>query len=224
MPKLPIHAVLFDLDGTLMDTAPDLAEALNIQLTLHGKQRLDFELIRPHVSHGAGALIKLGFQLDASHSAFESMRQQFLEIYQDNIHVKTVLFQGMDSLLTQLEQKQIPWGIVTNKPAFLTDVLLQRMGYHTRSGVTVSGDTLPVRKPDPAPLLHAAATLSCTPEHCIYVGDAVRDIEAARAANMYSIAAGYGYIGAEPPIEQWQAHHIVHDVDELSQAIFGFID
>jgi phosphoglycolate phosphatase len=202
MPGTPLAAVLLDLDGTLLDTAPDLARALN---TLRGEQQLPplaFERIRPQVSNGANAVVRVGFA-DADPERFAALRARFLELYRAGLAVDTRLFPGFDDVLCQLEAHRIPWGVVTNKPRWLTEPLLQQLGLFERAGCVLSGDSLPVRKPDPLPLLTAARQLKVEPARCLYLGDALRDIQAARAANMVALGASFGYIGTHEEVQAW---------------------
>jgi phosphoglycolate phosphatase len=202
IPATPLAAVLLDLDGTLLDTAPDLARALN---TLRVEQQLSplaFEHIRPQVSNGANAVVRVGFP-DADAPRFELLRARFLELYRAALVVDTRLFPGFDEVLSQLEAHHIPWGVVTNKPRWLTEPLLQQLGLFERAGCVLSGDSLPVRKPDPLPLLTAARQLEVEPARCLYLGDALRDMQAARAANMVALGASFGYIGAHDEVHDW---------------------
>jgi len=211
----PIQTVLFDLDGTLLDTAPDLAFALNTVLNEQKREPLQFEQIRPWVSHGGNTLIKNGFQLSDQDPAIEPLRQRFLEIYVDHIADHTRLFEGMAEVLETLESEEIQWGVVTNKPTYLTTPLLQKLGLASRSVCNISGDTLPQCKPDPAPLLHACELAQSTPAHCIYVGDASRDIEAGRRAGMRTLVALYGYIEASEQPTQWGATGMIQNPLDL---------
>ena len=211
----PIQTVLFDLDGTLLDTAPDLAFALNTVLNEQKREPLQFEQIRPWVSHGGNTLIKNGFQLSDQDPAIEPLRQRFLEIYVDHIADHTRLFEGMAEVLETLESEEIQWGVVTNKPTYLTTPLLQQLGLASRSVCNISGDTLPQCKPDPAPLLHACELAQSTPAHCIYVGDASRDIEAGRRAGMRTLVALYGYIEASEQPTQWGATGMIQNPLDL---------
>ena len=211
MPK--IKTVLFDLDGTLADTAPDLANALNHVLVTNNLEPLPFETIRPEVSNGGIALIKLGF--GENHPEFKSLHKEFLEYYQDNIAKDTVLFPGMEELLEQLENKNINWGIVTNKPSYLTDPLLKALNLTSRSISIVSGDTLEHNKPHPAPLLFACEQAGCNFNECIYIGDAERDIEAANRADMLSIVALFGYIAETDTPENWGADAFINSPLEI---------
>ncbi|WP_457675428.1 phosphoglycolate phosphatase [Thiolapillus sp.] len=212
-----IRAVLFDLDGTLADTAPDLAHALNRTLAHYGRPVLPFEDIRPVVSHGGIALIRRGFGMEPGDEGFEERRLHLLDVYLDNICTHTRLFPGMEEVLERLCAGNIPWGIVTNKPAWLTDPLMAALPMPCGTEVVVSGDTLPQRKPHPAPLLHAAERLDMEPAHCLYVGDAERDMEAGRAAGMATACALFGYLQEDDRPEEWQADHsLQHPHDLLS--------
>jgi phosphoglycolate phosphatase len=197
-------AALFDLDGTLLDTAPDIAHALNRLRAEHGRDPLPFDLIRPQVSHGSFATVRAGFP-DAQGDAFESLRLRFLDLYLERIAVETRLFDGFEQTLQRLEAADVPWGIVTNKVGWLTDPLLRALELDRRAGCMLAGDSLDERKPHPRPLRVAAALLDVAPEACIFVGDARRDIDAARAAGMRALGASFGYLGAEESPELWQA-------------------
>jgi 2-phosphoglycolate phosphatase len=210
-----IKTVLFDLDGTFADTAPDLADALNRTLLANHRQPLPFEQIRPVVSHGGRALIELGFGLKDGDAGFDSLRQQLLAFYQADIAKHTQLFPGMRELLQEIHQNNMHWGIVTNKPAWLTNPLLASLALPFAPCSVVSGDTLPQRKPDPAPLLHACAQCRCEPAQCLYVGDAERDIIAGKRAGMLTIAALYGYIREQDAPRQWQADSYIDHIGEI---------
>lgn len=213
----PARGVLFDLDGTLLDTAPDLAAALNATLAHHGRAPLPFEAIRPHVSHGGRALIRLGFGLEPADPGFAEVRDFFLNHYLAHIADATRPFEGMEKVLETLESSGLPWGVVTNKPGWLTEPLMRALGLDRRAAALVSGDTLPQRKPDPEPLLHACRQLGRAAESCVYVGDAARDIEAARAAGMPALAARFGYVGPEERPEDWGADALIdHPRDILA--------
>ncbi|MEJ2143168.1 MAG: HAD-IA family hydrolase [Gammaproteobacteria bacterium] len=210
-----IKTVLFDLDGTLADTAPDLAYALNETLKLNDKPELDYEEIRPHVSHGGIALVKLGFKMEPEHPDFETYRDQFLSIYKSNIASQTRLFVGMDELLVQLEQQNIHWGVVTNKPSWLTDPLMDALSLTQRAACIISGDTLSERKPHPAPILYACQQTGAEPHECIYVGDAQRDIEAGNRAGLTTLAALFGYIEEDDDPTLWQADAMINNPLEV---------
>ena len=210
-----IRCVLFDLDGTLVDTAPDLAYALNQTLISHGREPLPFEMIRPRVSLGGVALVKLGFNLDESDPGFISLRNEFLALYRDNLSHHSRLFPGMEQVLLRLEQMQACWGIVTNKPAWLTNPLMQALHLDTRTACIVSGDTLEQRKPHPAPLLHACKLLQCEPGETLYVGDARRDIEAGANAGVTTLIAAYGYIDTTENPQNWGADGAIDRPEEI---------
>ena len=210
-----IRTVLFDLDGTLADTAPYLAYALNCVLEEQGCRPLPFDTIRPVVSHGGVALIKLGFGIDEHAPGFPPLRQRLLDIYRDNIARETRLFDGMGTLLTRLEERGINWGVVTNKPGWLTGPLLEALGLKARAATIVSGDTLPERKPHPAPMLLACEQAGSDAAHCLYIGDAERDIEAGRNAGMRTLVALFGYLGETDFPEQWQADGMVESALDI---------
>jgi len=209
------RGVLFDLDGTLVDTAPDMAAALNRLLREEGRAPLEFAAIRPCVSHGATALVRLGFA-DADDVVFARLRARYLDIYREQLAVETRVFEGVQAALSRLETDGIPWGVVTNKPGWLTDPLLEQLELRERARVIVSGDTLPQRKPHPAPLLHAADKLGIPPAECVYIGDAERDVLAARAAGMQVFVAWFGYIPAEERPLDWPATGWLRNPQEMS--------
>jgi phosphoglycolate phosphatase len=200
--------VLFDLDGTLLDTAPDMIGALNALRDEHGLEPLLFGDVRSFVSHGSVALVRLSFP-QATPSEFETLRQRFLELYGARIAEGTRPFPGTEALLDALEERRIPWGIVTNKPTRLTVALLEALELRHRACSVVCGDTFPERKPHPRPLLHAAAEAGVAPTQCLFVGDAERDVLAARAAQMRALVARFGYIGPEDRVDSWPAHGLI---------------
>lgn len=198
------NAVFFDLDGTLVDTAPDMVALLQRLQREHGIDPVSYELGRSYVSHGAIGLLTLGFpELEVQFG--DEMHQHFLEQYSESICVESRVFDGLGGLLDQLEEMGCPWGVVTNKPEQLTIPLLTALGLTDRSACIVSGDTLAVRKPDPAPMLLACDIAGVDAQTSIYVGDAERDIEAGQGAGMATIAAGYGYITADDDPREWDA-------------------
>lgn len=217
MPKPLIKTVLFDLDGTLADTAPDLADALNQVLLNNQHNALPFETIRPWVSHGGQVLIMNGFNIEADDPMFESLRQEFLAIYQANIARKTKLFPGMHAVLEGIEQRGFNWGVVTNKPSWLTDPLMIALQLDQHSICTISGDTLNERKPHPAPLLHACNLAGSQAEECLYVGDAERDIVAGQRARMKTLVALFGYLGENDTPADWSATAMVERPEEILQ-------
>lgn len=209
-------AVLFDLDGTLLDTAPDMAAALNALRQAEGLGALPFAQIRQHVSHGALRLIEVGFGC-TSGERFEALRSRFLDLYRADIAVHTRPFDGFAALLGQLESAGIPWGVVTNKPGWLTVPLLAAVGLGGRAACIVSGDTLAERKPHPLPLLHAAQLLACQPRECVYIGDAERDVVAGRAAGMRTVVAAFGYLGEDDDPTSWQPDAIVSRPQQIAE-------
>lgn len=215
-----IQAVLFDLDGTLADTAQDLASSLNILLEEQGRATMGFECIRPHASHGSQALISLGFGINKGDDEFESLKARFLQLYQDNLCRKTQLFPGITETLEGIHARGMPWGIVTNKPAFLTDPLVKLLGLDHDAACIISGDTTNNRKPHPEPMLHACEQVAIPPEKCLYVGDAERDIHAGKHAGMKTLVALYGYIDDNDKPEHWGADGKI----ESAGAILDWID
>ncbi|MDP3482884.1 MAG: HAD-IA family hydrolase [Sulfuricella sp.] len=210
-----MKAVLFDLDGTLADTAPDLGHALNLQRERHGLPPLAQEIIRPYASHGTVGLFDIGFGLTPQDARFAPMREEYLALYTANLCLHTTLFPGMAELLDELEGKGIAWGVVTNKPARFTNPLLEQLGLIGRAASVISGDTCSHPKPHPEPLLCAAHEIGVAPQSCLYVGDAERDIEAARAADMPALVAAYGYLGENDKPETWRAQSIIDSPAEI---------
>lgn len=211
-------AVLFDLDGTLIDTAPDMVRVLLELLENEGRAPLDYGLVRSHVSNGAAGLINLGFP-DAPGDEHERLRLEYLSRYQDAVCVDSGLFPGLAALLDELDNANLPWGVVTNKPARMTEPLLRELGLAGRAACMISGDTIPQRKPDPAPLLLATRETGVAPGRSVYVGDAKRDIAAGRAAGMYTIGVEYGYITQEDDPACWDADELVADAEELAHRL-----
>jgi phosphoglycolate phosphatase len=210
-----IQTVLFDLDGTLLDTAPDLAAALNTVLAENHRAPLPFEYIRPVVSHGGMALIHRGFGLEPADPAIEPLRQRLLEVYRANISTYTRPFPGMPEVLDTLETRGLNWGVVTNKPGWLTEPLLSDLGLLQRAACVVSGDTLAQRKPDPAPMLHACALTGSEPQDCVYLGDAQRDVEAGINAGMHTLVALFGYFQDNDRPHEWQADAMIDTPADL---------
>ena len=214
-PATPLRTVLFDLDGTLADTAPDLAYALNCVLQQQGHAALPYEVIRPVVSHGGAALISLGFGLGPGHADYDGLRKELLRIYLENLTRDTRLFPGMSDLLSAIEQRGMNWGVVTNKPAWLTDPLMQQLGLSTRAACIISGDTTPNHKPHPEPMLLACKLASSAAGECLYLGDAARDIEAGQRAGMFTAVALFGYLDAQDTPERWGADVLISHPLEL---------
>jgi phosphoglycolate phosphatase len=216
-----VALVLFDLDGTLADTAPDLAGAVNRMLVRRGLAALPIAALRPVASHGARGLLGRAFGLTPADPAFQALRQEFFREYEGALCVESSLFPAMDVALSDMEALGIQWGIVTNKIARFTEPLVRALRLHDRAACVVSGDTAARPKPDPAPLLHALAATSMGPEQAIYVGDDLRDIQAGRAAGMRTVAASYGYLGDGPSCEHWDADHVIHSPAELLPLLHG---
>ena len=217
-----MKAVLFDLDGTLIDTAADFVRIIQNMCRDKGTEPVASELIRAQVSEGARAMVKLVYpELDVNDPEFLQHRQRFLDIYGTDIAVDTDLFAGMYALLDELEAAQIPWGIVTNKPRWLSEALLKALKLTERCSVLVCPEDVSNTKPDPEPMYLAAKQIETNAQDCIYVGDHPRDIDAGRAANMYTILAAYGYLplAHKDDLTAWQADCIVNDVAELHQKI-----
>ena len=217
------RAVLFDLDGTLIDTAPDMVRALQTIQADRGRMPIDYDTGRSQVSNGAIGLLRAAFP-DVSIDFGDDLHKEFLDIYEADVASDSGLFPGLDTLLDRLETAAIPWGIVTNKPGFLTARLLEALGLGQRSAATVCGDTLPVRKPNPEPLLHATSIAGIEPARTIYVGDALRDIEAGRNAGMGTVAVAYGYIAAGDDANSWNADTVAIDPAELTQIILKAVN
>jgi N-acetyl-D-muramate 6-phosphate phosphatase len=203
-----IQAVLFDLDGTFADTAPDLTRALNAMRAARGLAAVALEETRPVTSTGARGMLRVGFGLAPDHADYPGMRQQFLELYEQNLCVDSVLFPGMRELLDGIEARRLRWGIVTNKAERYAVPLIERLGVGTGCACIIGGDTTGVTKPNPAPLLEACRRLNVVAQAAVYVGDDRRDVEAGRAAGMRTIAVRYGYLnGGEP--DTWGADAVI---------------
>ncbi|HZW59532.1 MAG TPA: HAD-IA family hydrolase [Woeseiaceae bacterium] len=213
-----IEGVLFDLDGTLVDTAPDMVDALIRLQRMHGAAALAYELVRSNVSNGAAGLVRLAFP-DADDELHTALHGSYLQLYQDVLCERSRVFPGLDRLLDELDEKRRPWGVVTNKPQRLTEPLLGKLGLLERVACAISGDTLPQRKPHPAPMLLASRLMNVAPGSILYVGDAARDIEAGHAAGMTTIAAGYGYITADDDPQRWSADAIAASPEDLRRLV-----
>lgn len=211
-----IRGVLLDLDGTLLDTAPDLVGSLNALRIENGYDALPVGHLESVVSHGSGAMIQRGFDLLPDTPGFEALRLRFLDLYRARVSHATRAFEGIDSLLETLEYANIPWGIVTNKPGWLAEPLLADLGYAERAACIVAGDTLACRKPDPAPVLLACEQLQLAPQHCMLIGDAERDVQAGYRAGTLTLVALFGYIGAEDRVAYWGADGLInHPLEAL---------
>ncbi len=216
----PYKGVFFDLDGTLADTAPDLVAAANQLLIARNLPPKPYEVLRPCASAGARGLIGGAFGINPEHPDFIPLRDEFFSNYEKALLVNSVIFEGVDHLLDQLDEAKLPWGIVTNKSERFTHPLTDLMGLRQRAVSTVCGDTTPHSKPHPEPILHAARIANIDPSKSVYVGDDIRDIIAGKAAGMMTIAAAYGYCGCEEPPEAWGADYLVRHPKELLQIIF----
>ncbi len=216
----PYHGVFFDLDGTLVDTAPDLVAATNRLLSARNLPLKPYEQLRPCASAGARGLILGAFGIDTQHPDFIPLRDEFFSNYENALLVESKLFEGIDNLLNQLDQASLSWGIVTNKSERFTNPLTELMGLSQRAVSTVSGDTTPHSKPHPEPILHAARIANIDPSKSLYVGDDIRDIVAGKAAGMKTVAAAYGYCGCEEPPEAWGADFLIQTPQDLLQIVF----
>lgn len=215
----PLQVVLFDLDGTLVDTAPDLGLALNMQRERHGLPALPLATIRPYASHGSRGLLGVGFGLTPEHPDFAAMRDEYLDLYDGVFTQSPVMFDGVAELLAAIEQAGVRWGVVTNKPRRFTQPLMQAMGLSTRAACVVSGDDAVRAKPHPDTLLLACDLASTDPAGCIYVGDAERDIQAGHAAGMRTVVARYGYLDAHDQPENWGAGAMIDTPLELLKSL-----
>lgn len=213
-PMIMIKAVLFDLDGTFADTAPDLAAALNHSRAMRHLPPLPLEIIKTQASHGSRGLLKIGFGIEPDAPDYDTLRDIFLDYYAQHICVHTRLFGDMAELIDKLERRGIKWGIVTNKPHRYTMPLMQALGYAERAACLISGDTCARAKPHPDPLLKACELIGAAPEQCLYLGDDLRDMQAANAAAMPGIIARYGYIG-DAQLDSWNAQGIIDAPTEL---------
>lgn len=211
-----LEAVLFDLDGTLADTAPDLGGAANILLQQEGRPQQSLATLRPYTSQGVRGLLRAGFGIDPQHPDYDRLARRFLEIYAGRLCDETQLFDGVAALLDELENMGLGWGIVTNKRMRFTDPLVELLALSPRTRCVVSGDTTAEAKPSPLPILHACQLLACRPENTLYVGDDLRDIQAGRAAGCLTVAVSYGYLGDSGPLEQWGADLIIDHPSELA--------
>jgi 2-phosphoglycolate phosphatase len=211
--------ILFDLDGTLVDTAADLGYALNLQLERHGKPTLTLDMIRPVASHGSKGLLALGFGLTPDHADFDKMRVEYLSLYDEVFTRSPVLFDGMQELLESIESKGLAWGIVTNKPRRFTEPLVKTMGLYSRAVTVICGDDAAQPKPSPETLLMACDQAKVNASDALYIGDAERDIQAGRAAGMKTVVAMYGYIDANDHPESWSADYFVQQPLDILKLI-----
>lgn len=211
----PLRAVLFDLDGTFADTAPDLAAAANSLRADRGLAPLPVSQLRTMASHGARGLLGEALGLTPQDASYAEVCEEFLRRYETALCVHTVVFEGLWPVVEALEARGLAWGIVTNKAMRFASPLCRALGIEGRAATVVGGDTTPHAKPHPAPLLHAATEAMVAPEHCVYVGDDLRDVQAGQAAGMRTVAAAYGYCGKADPPEAWGADHVISTPREL---------
>lgn len=214
-----IRAVLFDLDGTLIDSAPDLGAAADKMRTDRGLPSLPLDRYRPMAGAGARGMLGEAFGMTPDHPDFPVWREEFFVNYESRMTERTTIFEGVPELVHQLLQRNLLWGVVTNKAARFTEPLTRAIPLFETAGAVISGDTTPHAKPHPAPLLEAASRLKLPPEQCIYVGDDERDIIAGLAAGMGTVAATYGYLGAKTDPGEWGAHAAIKSPSELLQLL-----
>jgi phosphoglycolate phosphatase len=215
--KRSVQTVLFDLDGTLVDSAPDLAGAANELRQEHGHPSLPYESLRPMVGAGARGMVGLAFGVKPGDAGYEALKARFLALYAQRLLHSTTVFEGVWPLLDRLEQHGLGWGIVTNKAYHLALAVSEGVGLHPRAGVLIGGDSTPFAKPHPEPLLEACRRLQADPAACAYVGDDLRDIQAGRAAGMATLAAGWGYLGQGEPVHEWGADSLLEQPQGLLQ-------
>ena len=218
---LNFKALLLDLDGTLLDTAPDFITALNRQLEIHGREPVPDNAVRTSVTDGSVGLIKAGFGIDPSDQQFEPLREEFLELYFANLADKTALFTGLQQVLDTCSQRRIPWGIVTNKPWRYTQAVLSQLQLIDQSATVICPDHVNQPKPDPEGMYQACTEIQIAPSDCLYIGDHVRDIEAGQAAGMVTIAAGWGYIATDENIDEWGADYVLTQSQQLHSLLFN---
>ena len=207
--KRDIRAVLFDLDGTVVDSAPDLAGAANEMRRARGLPEVPYARLRAMVGSGARGLVGEAFGVGPDDESFIELRDEFLARYESRMTLQTRIFEQVETLLDALDARAVPWGIVTNKAIRYADPLTRALGLHERASVVIGGDTTPHSKPHPAPLLEAARRMHIDPACCLYVGDDIRDVQAGQAAGMCTVAVTWGYLGVGDPVESWGAHHTV---------------
>ena len=220
---LRVRAVLFDLDGTLADTAADLGDALNRVRADRGLAPLPLALLRPHASHGARGMLDAGLGIGKDNADYVPLRDAFLDYYARNSCDQTRLFDDADRVLNEIERRGLRWGIVTNKISRFTGPVVEFLRLASRTDAIISGDSTPQTKPHPAPLLAAASLLAAAPEDCVYVGDAERDIMAGRAAGMKTLIARYGYIRDDETPARWQADGEINSLAELLDWLPGSV-
>ena len=218
---LDFKALLFDLDGTLLDTAPDFILAINKQLHLRGRKSLAGDAVRTSVTHGSVGIIESVYGIAQDDPQFDILKEEFLELYLNNIAEKTALFAGLKQVLDNCQQHNIPWGIVTNKPVKYTAPLMAALGLDKQAATTICPDHVAKPKPDPEGLILACSQINIAPADCIYIGDHIRDIQAGKSAGMLTIAAEWGYIEEFENITQWQADWVVNKSTDLNSLLFS---
>jgi N-acetyl-D-muramate 6-phosphate phosphatase len=204
-----VRAVLFDLDGTLIDSAPDLAEAANAMRRERGLAPLPYESLRSMVGSGARGMVGTAFGVVPGDADFDALRTEFLDRYAQGLLLQTAVFEAMQPVLKVLESAGVPWGIVTNKAERFATPVVEGLGLHRRAAAVICGDTTPHSKPHPAPLLEAARRMALEPGACVYVGDDLRDVQAGRSAGMATLAAAWGYLGQGETIDAWGADAVI---------------
>jgi phosphoglycolate phosphatase len=214
-----IVAVLFDLDGTLIDSAPDLGAVAEQMRVLRGLPSLPYEMYRPMAGAGARGMLEIAFGVEPGHASYDALREEFFGNYENCLTQRTVVFDGVAELIVQLQQRGLAWGVVTNKSSRFTGTLIRSMPLFATAGAIVSGDTTPFVKPHPEPLLEAARRLGEPPEQCLYVGDDERDVVAGLAAGMKTVAATYGYLGKRAEVGAWGAHAQINSPHGLLQLL-----
>jgi N-acetyl-D-muramate 6-phosphate phosphatase len=214
-----VRAVLFDLDGTLLDSAPGLTAVTNLMRSARGLSELPHRLLRPHAGSGARGMLRAAFAIEPGHDAFDAMRDEFYRLYGAQVLHHLQAFDQVPAVLSALDESRVPWGIVTNKALRFTEPSVMAMGWASRAGAVIGGDSTPHTKPHPAPLLEAARRMQQAPEQCVYVGDDPRDMRAGRAAGMQTLAAAWGYLGVDAPVHSWGADRVLLQPDELLQTL-----
>jgi phosphoglycolate phosphatase len=212
---LPVAAVLFDLDGTLIDSAPDLASAVNAMRRQRSQAALPYLALRPHAGSGARGMLGAAFGVQPETAEYETLKVEFYSAYEACMLEQTQLFDDVANLLDALDARQMPWGIVTNKALRFAQPGAQALGLLPRARALVAGDSTPHTKPHPAPLLEAARRMGLPPERCVYIGDDARDMQAGRAAGMVTFAAAWGYLGVDSPPHSWSADHVLDRPGDL---------
>lgn len=213
--KNSIQAILFDLDGTLIDSAPDLGAAADQMRVVRGLPSLPMADYRPFAGSGARGMLRVAFGLHPEDEQFPIMREEFFQNYERRMTQDTTVFDGVSEMLANIVTRQLQWGVVTNKSKRFTEPLSRQMSLFATAGAVVSGDTTPHAKPHPEPLFEAARRIGVAPESCVYVGDDERDILAGKAAGMYTVAAVYGYLGEKQSVAHWQADDVIESPHEL---------